>query len=527
MSFAVRLSVDTVPIESGATVPCALEIVNHGPDRERFELSVEGVDLEWVVVPVPEFIAEPNEALNEKIFFKPPRSSESLAGNYPFVVRLRSLESGETKTAQGVVQIRPYHYISMEIMPRRASVSPIKKRTEFRATVMNLGNTEHTLQFFGSDPDDACFFEFEQEQVAIGPGQQKTVDIQVGSNSRRFFSGTKLYSFVVSARSLSSPSVLSSAQAQLESRASVTPMTLAVILFFTLLGWLWLGAIPKTPSVTLVVGKTDALVGEKLEVSWNARYADSVYLKFDGEERVTPDSVGHMSWAFNKAGTHHIEAVPMRNDRKGTIDERIVTVNEPPPAPAPVIESLEVTPKSVKLGEVYTLKYTLLNTVSAHIGETQDALDVNVSERQFTATKAGDMTYTVVAVGQDPRKPATKTFKIKVSDESLAMILSFTAEPDQLEAAGKTTLKWQISNAAAATLLMNGKELTLDPTQQSMDVPISETTWITLKVIDDKNRVRKKTLKVTVKPQESPAPTPSPVEGTAPQPIKDPIPPHA
>ena len=49
MSFAVRLAVDTVPIESGATVPCALEVSNQGSERERFELSVEGVDLEPLI----------------------------------------------------------------------------------------------------------------------------------------------------------------------------------------------------------------------------------------------------------------------------------------------------------------------------------------------------------------------------------------------------------------------------------------------------------------------------------------------
>lgn len=530
MSFAVRLAVDTVPIESGATVPCALEVLNQGPERERFELSVEGVDPEWVVVPVPEFVAEPGESLDEKVFFKPARSSESLAGNYPFVIRVRSLESGEVKTAQGVVQIRPYHYISMELMPRRATVSPVRKRVSFHATVMNLGNTEHTLQFFGSDPDDGCFFEFEQEQMTVGPGQQKTIDIQVGANGRRFFSSTRLYNFVVSARSLSTPSILSSAQAQLESRASVTPMTLAVLLFFTLLGWIWLGAIPKTPGVSVVVSKDEAMVGESVDIAWHATYSDSVYIKFDGQQRVAPDLVGHLRYAFTKAGPHTIEAVPMRNDRPGIPDTKSINIVQPPAAPEPVIQSLEVTPKSVNLGDIYTLKYTLLNTASARIGETMEPLDVNVNERQFTATRAGDQVYTVVAVGADPKQPAVKkTFKIRVKNESTANILSFEADTDHLDAPGKVTLKWQVTNAAAVTLTLNGKETAVDATQAGLQVDISETTWITLKAVDDKNRPTKKPLKIVVKPPE-PLPTPegpSTTDGTAPQQIKDEPPTHA
>lgn len=526
MSFGVRLSVDTVPIESGATVPCALEITNQGSERERFELSVEGVDQEWVLVTVPEFIVEAGETVNEKIFFKPPRTSESLAGNYPFVVKVRSLESGEFKTAQGVIQIRPYHYISMEMMPKRGVVSPVRKRIPFRVTVMNLGNTEHTLQFFGSDPDDACNFEFEQEQVTVGPGQQKVVEVIVGAHGGRFFSGSRLYNFVVSARSLSSPSVLSSAQAQLESRTSVSPVTLAVTLFFALLAWFWLGAIPKTPSVTLVVAKSQALVGEPLDVTWHASYADSVYIKLDGEERVSPDAVGHLRYTFMKAGTHKIEAVAMRNDRRGISDERLIEVVEPPPAPAPVIEDLDVTPKTVKLGEVYTLKYSLANAVSARIGETMEPLDVNVNERQLTATKAGDLVYTVIAVGADPKKQATKTFKLKVVDESKAMILSFTAEPKELDAPGKVTLAWQVTNAAVVTLVIDGKEIPVEATSNGYDLNLTTTTWITLKAVDDKNRPAKMTKKVVVKPQETPA-SPNSTEGTAPQPIKDDPPSHA
>src|SRR5688500_16264011 len=96
MSFSAKLESDLISVEAGATVPVSLEVNNKGEAPDRFEVEIEGLDPEWTAVPVPVFSANPGENHSEKIFFKPPRASESLAGNYPFVVKVRSLDTGES-----------------------------------------------------------------------------------------------------------------------------------------------------------------------------------------------------------------------------------------------------------------------------------------------------------------------------------------------------------------------------------------------------------------------------------------------
>src|SRR5438046_642515 len=124
MSFTIRLAQDLTAVEAGATVPLSIEIKNKGEAADRYEMQVEGLDTEWTASPEPVFNVGANESHSQKVFFKPPRASETLAGNYPFVVKVRSLESGDSRTVQGVLQVKAFHHLSMEISPKKGYLSP-------------------------------------------------------------------------------------------------------------------------------------------------------------------------------------------------------------------------------------------------------------------------------------------------------------------------------------------------------------------------------------------------------------------
>src|SRR5579862_3600243 len=156
MSFLARLGSDLITVEAGATTPLSIELINRGDAADQFELSIEGLDPEWTAVPVPVVTLKEHETQEEKIFFKPPRVSESSSGNYPFVLRVRSLNSGDARTVQGVLTVKPFNHLSVELSPKKGYVSPVTHHNTFDVTLVNLGNTEHTVQLFGSDPEEAC-----------------------------------------------------------------------------------------------------------------------------------------------------------------------------------------------------------------------------------------------------------------------------------------------------------------------------------------------------------------------------------
>ncbi|MFQ3667564.1 MAG: hypothetical protein SNJ61_01555, partial [Fimbriimonadaceae bacterium] len=207
MSFTVRLGADVVPVEPGATVPVTVEIANRSDEVDQYEIGVQGVDEDWVAIPVPVVSVDAREIHVEKFFFKPPRTSESLAQDYPFVVSVRSLTTGETRTAQAVLSIKPFHHLSMEISPKKAVLGPIRSDAVYRVTILNLGNTEHTLNMVGTDPEDALTYEFDQVSVTVGPGQTKVVDVRPVPVAKRPFSSPRLHGFSVTARSTQVPSV--------------------------------------------------------------------------------------------------------------------------------------------------------------------------------------------------------------------------------------------------------------------------------------------------------------------------------
>ncbi|HTQ10317.1 MAG TPA: hypothetical protein VMI31_09625, partial [Fimbriimonadaceae bacterium] len=210
MSFTIRLAQDLTAVEAGATVPLSIEVTNKAEDADRYEMQVEGIDPEWTATPEPVFTVGPHEIHSQKVFFKPPRVSESLAGNYPFVIKVRSLNSGDARTVQGVLEIKAFNHLSMELTPKKGYSTPFRREAEFTLMVMNLGNTEHTLQLSGADPDEECAFDFESEQVTVGPGQQREVVVGVAAAKGGLISSSRLYGFAISARSIQNPNLTAS-----------------------------------------------------------------------------------------------------------------------------------------------------------------------------------------------------------------------------------------------------------------------------------------------------------------------------
>ena len=201
MNFSVRLGAEHIAVDPGDSVPLAIEVTNAGDSTDQFEISVEGLDSEWTAIPTPSFSVPSGATVSQSIFFQPGRGSESTAATYAFTAKVRSLESGDLRALTGILQVKPFIHLSMEILPKKGVYSPMVRENVFQATVINLGNSEQELQLFGSDPDEALAYSFEPEHIAIGPGQQKEVDVIAEPAQSRPIAGPRLYGFTISARS--------------------------------------------------------------------------------------------------------------------------------------------------------------------------------------------------------------------------------------------------------------------------------------------------------------------------------------
>ncbi|MEA2552134.1 MAG: hypothetical protein QOJ65_310 [Fimbriimonadaceae bacterium] len=503
MSFAVRLSTDLVSVEAGATMPLSVEVTNKGPETDRFELEVEGLDPEWTAIPVPTFQVGPGETASEKIFFRPPRAPESQAGNYPFVVKVRSLSSGEQKTAQSVLQIKPFHHISAELSPKKGYVGAYRRKASFTLTLVNLGNTEHTLQLSGSDPEEALTFEFEHDQVTLGSGQQKDVQVIVQPTTTRFFSSTRLYGFSVTARSTDTPTVAAAAQAQLEQRPAFTPSTLVIILVTLALALLWWKQMPTPTKFELGVSLNQVSLGDTVIVWWRAENAVQVHLDADGVkifDGIQPS--GSVTYVAKKGGPIDISGYAKNKEGKQTEPiHTTLAVDVPQPAPLPKIELFTATPETLRVGESVVLNYKFNDAVTkASISPIGKELNLNDNQIEIPITQEGPRKFTVIAENRDG-KVAKKSVLVSARLESEVKIIDFSAKPTVLMApGGNVTVSWQLTNAVHAEITPNPNSSTseVDPVKGSFDIYVTKTTTFTLTSKDRNNLAVITTLRVIV-----------------------------
>ncbi|HWA83031.1 MAG TPA: hypothetical protein VG820_06345 [Fimbriimonadaceae bacterium] len=524
MSFTIRLAQDLTAVEAGATVPLSIDILNKSDEADRFEMQVEGLDPEWTATPEPVFNVGARETSSQKVFFKPPRASESLAGNYPFVVRIRSLNSGDSRTVQGVLQVKAFNHLSAELNPKKGSVTPFRPQQPFTLTVMNLGNTEHTLQLSGADPEESCTYEFANEQITVGPGQQKEVEVAIRVANGGLFTSTQLYGFVVTARSIQNPNITTSTQGQLERRPLISPGSLLALVAAIAAIVLWIAARPQPPRLHVYVDPSQVTQGQTVHLHWKATNANSVKLTIlrNKDNRVlNPETSPDLPTEGNRdITTTDEDSITIRAEAKGenasvNSDPITVLVRAPVAPTTPTISKFQASKTRVKLGESVTFTFEYSADVTRLILSplTTQQVPLPTKQLQITPAELGDVTYQLFAYNAQGGETSSKKITIQVYQSSDASIVSFNANPAMIQAPEtKTTVSWNVVNASIVQLDdgTGGGPKVVDA-NSTMDVVTDKTVTLKLIATDAKGVTTSKTL--TIKYQPLP-PIPTDTGGT-------------
>ena len=511
MSFTAVLNTDQISADPGVTVALTVEIISRADDVQQFEIEVEGLDPEWVAIPVPTFSLNSRDSQQEKVFLKPLRTSESLAGDYPFVVKVRSLTTGEARSVPGILQVKAFNHLSMEIDPKRGKVSSTQKQCPFEVTIMNLGNTEHNLKLFATDPEDQCTFVFDSEQISIGAGQQKTIEVRASATSSPLLANARLYGFSVSGRDIETPSVVCSTQAQLERRAFLSPASFASVMVFLLLLVAWILMWPKPPTVdSLTLDKMQVNKGEQLTISWRISHAKLIRISINGKQFAERSTLsGSVNFTPDVSGT--VSAVAVDGDKSSSQENQSFTVNLPQEAPDPTILAFTITPKDPKVNETLNVHYEV-NSAVTKVTLSPPGVELNPksTDKEITVTRAGEATYTLLAENATG-KTVKQTLTIRVADASEASIVKFDATPESVDPqSGAVTLKWQLFNAVRAEISYGTQTETVDATSGEKEFIITTATTFTLTAYDTQGRKVRQQVKVSMKLPDSPPTDPPP-----------------
>ncbi|NUL82413.1 MAG: hypothetical protein HUU60_06770 [Armatimonadetes bacterium] len=505
----IELAEEEARVEPGGAAQIAVLIRNLGEQRDQVSLEVEGLDTEWCAIPVPSVGLEPGAESREKILIRPPRSSESRAGVYPFVIKARSLENGQTELAQANLVINPYNLLTLELDPKRQTMSYFKPEAEFEARLQNLGNTEQNLQLFANEPEDECVFEFETERAMLKPGESSSVYLRARSVNRPVIAPTKLFGFTVSARSVDNPYLSATFQGQLERRSLISPSGLVALLLLLLIPLIGYFMRPQPVEIMdFAISPETVVAGEKVEIRWQARNADRLVIEPEPGLITDRSRIRFGSFEFVPNGNTTIKITA--ENRYGRITKEYpITVTAAPPPAAPEIVKFAADVPEVYAGEPVQLQFSVKNATTVIISPPGQQIDPDTPIFEHRPTKTTEYS---LRAKNTAGLMAEKKLTVKVLEPTDARIVRFEASTLEINEGETVRLSWEALNAA--TVIVEPSVNNNDPIGFA-EVSPKKTTKYKLIAVDSGGRQTKPSyINIVVKAKvESPITTPNPPGG--------------
>lgn len=515
--IAVTLSEYDVFIEPGSVAQLVVTMTNQQAAPDRLSLEVEGVDVEWYMIPVAAVNVAPGAQASERIVFKIARNSENRAGTYPFLVRVQAMESGEVSVAQATLVVKPFSSLQVELTPKRGLATFFHPLNDFEVSIANLGNAEETLELYADDPEDEGAYEFDMERVTLKAGQSATVPLAMRPKSSTVLGGGRLIGFSVTVRSAINAYVSTKAHGQLEKRALISPFS-GIFLLLLIFGGLATWAFWPRPPIPVVLenfnvsqNKVDA--GKPVTLSWDVSgKATKILIRRIVGKNNPENNPGEQEKASGSV-TVYPEApqtkyqilVRGEGGQKAKEKEVTVVVNPPPPAPKPVIDFFTATPDKIHQGESLMLTWKtkgtdrlILDPGNIPMSAFEQSRSVNMLDQ--------DTTFTLRAFSTDPKmKPAEKSVTIKVVSPAvcIAEILSFKPASETVYIGDSVRLRWATKYARSVRIESDRFPPfeTESPRAGSRDFRVEEPTTFRIIVADTAGKTVEKEITVTPKPR--------------------------
>ena len=551
--ISITLSEAELAIEPGQTGQIVVAMTNRQDASDLLMLEVEGLDVEWYHIPVSTASVAPGTQTTERILFKLGRSSASRAGHYPFLVRVKAMETGEVGVAQASLNIKPFNDLQLELNPKRGMATFFRPLNEFEVTLANLGNAEETLDLYANDPDDECAYEFDTERLTLKPGQSETVGLAMRPKTSAFLGGMRLYGFTVSARATADAYVSASAHGQLEKRALISPLMGIFLILLALGGGATYALWPRpAPAVKIIrfncnmpkLGSAPPRIsaGQDLILSWDVQNAKKITLyqrvgKQDDVALATQPPQGQETGSLTVKPEAPMTTYTIKVAGEGEKNEKkdFVTINvtPPPPAPHPKIASFTATPSIVHQGEPIVLQWDARGVEKIILDPGNTTLSSFTNSQEVRPDS--DTVYTLRAFGKDEKAgTAEKKISARVvsKDVCIAQILGFHALSKKVYVGDSVQLTWRIINAKSVSLTSDKGPVPQGTTANggiiATSAPLTEPTIFTLTATDSAGNPTNTHLLVTPQPRPV-APSAPPVvtpgdSGAPPPPVVTPGP---
>lgn len=508
--IGVEISAEEVVIEPGGTAQLHVTVKNIGTEEDRILLEVEGIDIEWYALPEPAVTAAAGQSVAVGILFRVPRSTECAAGAYPFLVRARSMESGEAGVRQATLTVKPFTSLQIDLDPKRATSTFIHPVSPFEVRVCNLGNQPETLDMDASDPEGACAYEFENARVTVRPGATETVAMYVEPKTRPVVGTARLYAFNVLGRSTADRYISTTVAGQVERKAFLSTVT-AIVMLLAVISAVGYAILRPRPVVlrSFTASPTEVVAGDSVTLSWDiGDLGDGSYITSGEGSPTIPvtKGVGSVAVQPQVPTTYALVA------RGGGAEVRravAVAVAPRPEAPRARIAAFSASAKRIHAGEAVTLSW-LVDGAAAMVLNPLGTLNPRL-DRSRQVTPDLTTAYVLTVQGQN-NDVVTKSVTVTVvpPDACTAEITGFKATPSTIHVGERATLRWLVDGAATVEI-DNGVGSSLTA-KGSFPVAPEQTTTYTLRAADNRGNIVTRPIIITVLP-------PDPLAGSTPPPV--------
>lgn len=168
-----------VAVDPGKSISATVSVVNRGHLVDTVQVEVADLPPEWYSIDRPEFSLLPGERADIPLALHPPRTADSLAGEYSFTVTVTSREYEGAVDAEGSVEVRAFEAVSL-------SLAAVRSRRKFTVIAENKGNDAVRYDLAGRDDEQAFDYAFEVPAVELQPGQKTTVGLTVAKKPQWF-----------------------------------------------------------------------------------------------------------------------------------------------------------------------------------------------------------------------------------------------------------------------------------------------------------------------------------------------------
>ncbi|MCL4264248.1 MAG: protein kinase [Anaerolineae bacterium] len=221
--LGILVNPTNVDVAAGGRAEIQIELINHAPLVDHFELRLSRFPAEWVTLPPEPVQLMPGGNAALPFTIHPPRHSSAHAGLHPYQLDIYSASTRQrVATINGNINIGPFARYKVEAQPLQLTNQGV-----CRVTVQNEGNAPATYAVQAREPANALNFFGEQNALAVAPGQAGEVMLRVQPKARPFTGRPRPYTFQVQVQA--GPDDIERKQGMIEVRSRVPTWVVLLI----------------------------------------------------------------------------------------------------------------------------------------------------------------------------------------------------------------------------------------------------------------------------------------------------------